>query len=292
MSFATPGVSTGGEPVSTGAADESKDAPPPLPLDGFQIAGPFPHANLTVFLIRGKDLNASDYVPLAEALEKGLARVSERGEGSQASVNELEIENRGDIPVYVQAGDIVKGGRQDRTIAVDLVVAPHSGRIPLAAFCVEHGRWSGRGGIGSEFGAACFVSSNNILPSTALRRAALRDADQSAVWREVSDIQMDFASAARVSVQDASSPSSLQLSLENETLKNETGEYIEKLSPVANEHEDAVGVVVAINGKVASAEVYGSHRLLVRLWPKLLEAAALQAVAEQRADSTTTCAPS
>ena len=39
-----------------------------------------------------------------------------------------------DVDVYIQSGDIVKGGRQDRTIAMDFVVPPKSGVIPISAF--------------------------------------------------------------------------------------------------------------------------------------------------------------
>src|SRR5262245_51576810 len=62
------------------------------------------------------------------------------------SVNELTIENvspRDDA--FIQAGDIVKGGRQDRTLAYDLILGPKSGKVPIPSFCVEQGRWSRRG---------------------------------------------------------------------------------------------------------------------------------------------------
>ena len=63
------------------------------------------------------------------------------------SVNELQIKNvSADVDVYLQSGDIVKGGRQDRTIAMDTIIPPKSGLMPLNAFCVENGRWSQRGG--------------------------------------------------------------------------------------------------------------------------------------------------
>ena len=62
-------------------------------------------------------------------------------------VNELAIENVSpDRAVFVQAGDIVKGGRQDRVFSQDLVLKPRSGRVPIDAFCVESGRWRQRGG--------------------------------------------------------------------------------------------------------------------------------------------------
>ena len=45
----------------------------------------------------------------------------------------------------MQSGDIVKGGQQDRVLTVSLMLPPKSGRIPIASFCVEQGRWPARG---------------------------------------------------------------------------------------------------------------------------------------------------
>src|SRR5207248_3320243 len=42
-------------------------------------------------------------------------------------------------------GDIVKGGRQDRVLTVSFLLPPQSGRVPIASFCVEQGRWAARG---------------------------------------------------------------------------------------------------------------------------------------------------
>jgi len=59
----------------------------------------------------------------------------------ESSVNALTVENTGKDEVFVQAGDIVKGGQQDRVLSVDLLLPPRSGEVTIAAFCVEHGRW-------------------------------------------------------------------------------------------------------------------------------------------------------
>jgi hypothetical protein len=43
---------------------------------------------------------------------------------------------------------------------------------------------------------------------------------------------------------------------------------------------DVIGYVFAINGHVNSADVYASRSLFVKLWPKLLKASAVEAIAE------------
>src|SRR4029077_9082287 len=106
------------------------------------LSGPFTHSNLQVFLIHGDtQLEERRYATLSEALERNLVVVKETG-----NVQELTIENRSKtLTVFLNAGDIVKGGRQDRTGRVALILPPQSGPVPLATFCVEHGRWTRRG---------------------------------------------------------------------------------------------------------------------------------------------------
>ena len=78
--------------------------------------------------------------PSTRRWRKGAVKVHETG-----NVNELQIENLGTDEVFVQSGDIVKGGQQDRVLTVSLLLPPKSGRIPIASFCVEQGRWTARG---------------------------------------------------------------------------------------------------------------------------------------------------
>jgi hypothetical protein len=55
------------------------------------------------------------------------------------------------------------------------------------------------------------------------------------------------------------------------------------LAPIidgADARGDVIGYAFAINGKVNSADLYGSKPLFRKLWPKLLKASAVEAVAE------------
>ena len=84
------------------------------------------------------DVNASparEFLVLGECLADGRAQLYETGH-----VGQLEIENLADLDLFLQAGDMVKGGRQDRTLGADFIVPAHSGRMRVPAFCVEQGR--------------------------------------------------------------------------------------------------------------------------------------------------------
>lgn len=85
-------------------------------------------------------------------------------------------------------------------------------------------------------------------------------------------------------VADQASPSSLQLTLENKLVKETANDYVKNLSSIINGKRDVIGFVFAINGQINSADVYSSNALFVKLWPKMLEASAIEAVAELKAD--------
>ena len=245
--------------------------------DGSRISGPFTHDNLAVFLIHGPDkIQGKTYLTLQEAMEAKKVVVAETG-----NVNELTIENVSNEDVYIQSGDIVKGGRQDRTIQNDLVCPAKSGKMPLAAFCVEHGRWSGRGNeAASQFG-----SSAMNLSSKALKVAAKGANDQSAVWAEVSNAQGKMSTNAGRSVASTQSASSLQLSLEDKGVQEAIGAYQSELAGIVDKKADVIGYAFAINGKLNSVDVYASHSLFIKMWPKNLRASSVEAFAEYKKDA-------
>ncbi|MHC4932860.1 MAG: ARPP-1 family domain-containing protein [Planctomycetota bacterium] len=100
--------------------------------------------NLTVWPIYAdKALDIGEFLTLEEAHAKELAEVREVGrqtvqqesQGVQqegqvlqtgATVGRLVIENKGDLPILVVAGTLVKGGKQDRQIGQDFVVQARS----------------------------------------------------------------------------------------------------------------------------------------------------------------------
>src|SRR5207248_3187508 len=54
---------------------------------------------------------------------------------------------------------------------------------------------------------------------------------------------------------------------------------VQDLSKAPEGKADVIGYAAAINGKVENADVYGSSALFAKLWPRLLRASAIEAVA-------------
>jgi len=263
--------------------------------EGAQVSDPIIHANLAIYLVHGGATGGAVPMTLEEALAKKRVRVAETG-----TVNELTVENIGDVEVFVQAGDIVKGGRQDRVLSVDLLLPPRSGKVSVAAFCVESGRWSARGQEDTkEFSTAAAAmpsqeakaamhsyaaSTPPALPLGFLIERSTRSsgpdtgARQAEIWASVKKTQERLARSVGAPVAAQASPSSLQLSLENEKLRAAQAAYIETLQGAGEASNDVVGYVFAINGKIAGGDVYASNALFRKKWRQPLAANVTEAI--------------
>lgn len=244
-------------------------------LNQISVAGPYAHENLSIFLLLGNDaIDGGRFIPLDEALEQKCVTVHETGD-----VGQLEVENLSELlDLYIQAGDVVKGGRQDRTLGVDLVVPANSGRVPIPSFCVESGRWHRR--AGEDPGS--FSSSKSYLASKKLRMAAKLNKNQGEVWEKVAEAQEHLSASLDKPLYAAASPTSYQLSVEDEDLQKRKDTYRTALAKIIDERPDAVGYAFVINGEINTADSYGSGILFRKLWSKLLDAAILEAIAEAR----------
>ena len=266
--------------------------------ENYRLTGPYLHNNLAIYLIHRAGADREPVpLTLGEAMEQGLVKVTETGD-----VEELLVRNLGGREVFIQAGDIVKGGMQDRVLTVSMILPGNSGDIPIGAFCVEQGRWARRG----QEKESEFSVSTARLPSQAGRKAiALRmrgevesragttarpdgeqrrsqgESLQSQVWDSVRETQENLGVAMAMGVADERSRSSLQLSLENPVLASVLESYQATLAGLPQVHPGAVGYVVAINGKINSGDEFGSAALFRKLWPRQLKAAATEAIAEE-----------
>jgi hypothetical protein len=273
------------------ASDQSAQTPLAALAAGFTLEGPFTHANLTVYVVRGSTSDAREYITLDQGLTARTVAVREKGTRAgqdQAEVNTLEIENRSDKWLFLQAGDIVKGGKQDRTIMTDLTLAPRSGPQPIDAFCVEHGRWT----PGAD--GPAFRNNPGIVAGAPLKIAIQGEKSQPRVWQEVAKAEGRAVKAARAD--GAPLPAAAMLSStgtynaigENKTLSANRDAYVAALLPYVRRHPNAIGLAIGINGNVTSADVYASPALFQQLSGKLLSSYALEGLLARDASQEVT----
>jgi len=141
------------------------------------------YKNLKIVPIRWKGRGGWDYplngniLSLGEAVNKGYARISERGTASTDNVHWLILENLAHKNIFIASGDIVAGGRQDRMVSRDTVMGANTARMQIPVMCVEEGRWSEKE---KKF---TYEEKANLH----LRKVLDLSKNQVMIWREVYD---------------------------------------------------------------------------------------------------------
>ncbi|HTT19538.1 MAG TPA: DUF6569 family protein [Candidatus Sulfotelmatobacter sp.] len=280
---------------------------------GYKVLDPIRHGNLTVFpVVAAKSYPTGEFLTLDEGLHSGEVVVTEAGNVQGlirrhgipiqrydgAEVNRLVLVNNSKRPLLLLAGEVVSGGKQDRVIGKDRIVPAESDPIDLSVFCVEHGRWVAAsehfGASQAMYGSASGSPGKNapvpmaIMVQPSVRAKAMGDKNQQEVWDEVSK----QTSAMKVQVSSAAPSVAREMAPVSSYAKvNENQEVQKSIDSIARPIEqsyqslihqlrdrNAVGVVVAVNGRIIWADVFASTDLLSKYWPKLVRSYASEAV--------------
>jgi len=254
------------------------------------LVAPLTVGNLTVWPVRtDRPLEVGEFLTLEEALEKGVAEVREVGvaapqegaasqrrvrvqqaemgndsevqvldqnlRGDAAVVNTLVVENRGDLPILVCAGTVVKGGKQDRQIGQDIVLKGKT-TTPVDAFCVEQGRWRAQR-AGADTGGKFQVLEG--MATAKVRMKGQYENDQSGVWQEVAHVKKATVAAAAL---DDVTNSSFAVAFDANAKREDLARYEQEVLAHLRAAEGAVGFAYAINGKPVAVRTFAHPRLL------------------------------
>jgi hypothetical protein len=239
--------------------------------EGYRVTGPYTHENVAVYLVHSPNQDPREFITLDQGLREGVVQVSEQ---AQAQVRELVIDNQSDRYLFLQEGDRLRGGQQDRTIFASFVVPPRSGKMPLPAFCIEPSRW-----VVADLGGKFTNTSNAAFATKEVRLAAKVVQDQGTVWESVrrqKEATEGFLQVNHVP-ETVNKTSSLNEALDAPQIKRISDEFATALSGVLQGQPDAVGVAIAVNGKIEEVNIYPNHALLAQQYPRLVQSYALEA---------------
>jgi len=278
-------------------------ATPPGKQEGeWRLLDPLSYENLTVFpVVSSSGYDTSSFLTLEAGLSSGEVTVREQSadviyrnrDGSRPavqnyggpSVNQLVLVNQSKRPLLLLAGELVSGGKQDRVIGKDRIVAPFGEPLPLNVFCVEHGRWSS----GSQFNEAKTIVHPSVREQAAVKQK------QGDVWAAVTAGSMAPSVGG---VPPRVDSSDLEATIQNEaptqsyskiygsrrvssSVEAVVGEIQRRFRKETSglKGERVVGVVVAYGGEVAWSDIFASDELFNHYWSKLLRSYAVEAVA-------------
>src|SRR5437764_896372 len=276
----------------------------PATSNDYKILAPITHGDLTIFpVVSAKSHDTSDFITLDEGIRSGDVVVTEVGNLHStmrrrppyqprpyqgAEVNRLVLVNNSKHPLILLAGEVVTGGKQDRVVGKDRIVPAESDPVDLSVFCVEHGRWVENSGK--------FDTHASVMVQPSVRKQAMVAKDQAKVWDEVHNSQQSFAgvvaaapgvaggASADTAVRELNETSSYATIRENKAVQKEVENITEPMQKSFESvikqlrDQNAVGVVVAVKGRIIWADIFASSNLLSKYWPKLLQSYAAEAL--------------
>ena len=125
-----------------------------------------------------------EYLTLDEALKNNLLTIKEL---YHASVNTVQMKNKGKVPIFVMTSEVIKGAKQDRMVKHDILIPPNGEWVKVPVCCVEQGRWKH---VSSEF-----TSAGKIVPSAIRKASTMSDTmseSQDKVWNSISSMQSNW----------------------------------------------------------------------------------------------------
>lgn len=287
-----------------------------IPNSAYKVLDPIRHGNLTVFpVVAAKSYPTSEFLTLDEGLRSGEVVVTEAGSvqglirrhqvrgfrQDGAQVNRLVLINNSKRPLLLLAGEVVSGGKQDRVIGKDRIVPAESDPVDLSVFCVEPGRWVATSEHFGASGAMYGGEANDakapppmaLMVQPSVRAKAMGDKNQQAVWDAVNKQKEQVATRlpmpATVQAEVAGTSSYARV-MENSEVRKQIDDVAK---PIEQNYQslihqlrdrNAVGVVVAVNGRIIWADIFASSDLLAKYWPKLVRSYASEAVVTRAKD--------
>ncbi len=222
------------------------------------------------------------YKTLKEVLGAGKVEINETGSvpqptgenyGGGANVNQLMIRNLTNDTIFIMAGELVQGGKQDRVIGQNFLLPPGKDFVPLPVFCVEHGRWTYKENDGKGF------DKHNSFTANSVRGKALKDADQSAVWAQVSEITTANKSDT--------STGSFNTLYNNEKFMSELNAYKEYFKTAFKDMEGCIGFAGISGNRIVGCDIFATTDLFKQEFENLLSAYITEAITEDKAPSLT-----
>jgi hypothetical protein len=244
-------------------------------LESKTDAANYTYDNLRLYPIYAKQTFKTEfkslgkYTTLQQAIAANKVRITEKS--GSGTVNTLSIENVSQDTIIVIVGEVIKGGKQDRIINKDMILAPLSGKKDLSVYCVESGRWSdGPSFHKTTRNAPAEFKQYHSKGSMSLRKVVEKEKDQGKVWAKVEEINTNNKTITSTKTYTAITSST--------DYNKKLDKYITFFQNKFISQPDVIGVIIVSGDKVLGTDMFASHELFMQQYESLLHSYATEAI--------------
>jgi hypothetical protein len=233
-------------------------------LEQMKVGRKQSHKNLALYPLLSTYNVGLEYLLLDEALSENLIEIVEKD--SDGSVPELRVMNKSHKMILILDGEELVGAKQNRIVNTTILVQGNA-TIVIPVSCVEHGRWS--------YDSPRFQSKERMMSSNlramkseqvnySIRSSGEFRADQGAIWDGI---------AEKADRMGAPSPTGAMAAIYDKE-RPSIEEYVKPFRLI----DSQVGAIFMIDGKVAGMDAFGKPGTFSKVFKKLLESYALDAI--------------
>ena len=179
-------------------------------------------------------------------------------------INELLITNISEDTLYLMAGEVIRGGKQDRVVAKDMLVLPKSEKVALPVFCVEKGRWNYKKDAMQPFNEYFHVSSMQI------RQAIQQSDNQELIWKVIEKINRKNEVVSKTQAYTELAQSGV--------FRTQFMDYFGFFKDVFKEQKNVIGLVVVSGNEILGCDLFATPHLFEQKYNSLLYSYCTEAI--------------
>lgn len=236
-----------------------------LMIENVTILDPLTYQNISIYPLKAPQTEAAPVPKTAmlsftDAIKTNSLQLREL---ASASVGMMQIRNLTQSDIFIAAGTIIEGGKQDRIFARDTIISRNSKEwSDLAVFCCEADRWST---------TPKETHLQGEIASPMLKKVLYRQKGQWEVWNTID--------AQKTSINDRATTSALQTAFSAQKYRD----FLAEAAPAMGKMPDKniIGIAVSISGKLELIELFNNPELFESNYRALMNSAVLEAFVMQ-----------